>query len=70
MSITKKEIDSMLASGMSPKKINEHSQQSHRIQIEAEIADGKWRCPACGQPLKLKPDANILYCDRHGGESL
>jgi hypothetical protein len=60
------DIKAMLGAGMTPREIHERSQADHRETIKAEIAAGKWRCPGCGQPMKLKPGKQtILFC---GGE--
>lgn len=61
----KKEIDEMLSGGATPREIHRHFQLAHRKRVEAEIAAGKWRCPKCGEPLKMSEGAILLYCDRH-----
>lgn len=67
--MTGDEIRAALAAGVSPRELNERAQADHRKRIEAEIAAGKWRCRNCRKPMKLKPDAPILFCDReHPGE--
>lgn len=59
------EIKTALAAGMSPRELHERVQADHRERVAAEVAAGKWRCPGCRQPMKLKPGKGvILFCDK------
>jgi hypothetical protein len=63
--MNKRQIDALLSSGVSPKRIAEMSAADHRRQIQREISAGKWKCPHCFEPMKLREDCSALFCDRH-----
>jgi hypothetical protein len=58
------DIKAALGAGMSPRDLHERVEAEHRRKIVDEIASGKRRCPKCREPMKLKDNLCILYCDR------
>ena len=64
--MTGDEIRAAIAAGMTPRELDERLEADHRKQTEAEIAEGKWRCRLCGEPMKLRcGSGTMMFCDRH-----
>ncbi len=62
MSDAAADLRAMVASGTSPREINDIARAAHRARVEQEVADGKWKCPKCRAPMSLMAESVILFC--------
>lgn len=63
--MSKINIKAELDAGAMPRELHERIRVEQRKTIISEISEGKWRCPRCGEPMKLSKESCVLYCDRH-----
>jgi Zn finger protein HypA/HybF involved in hydrogenase expression len=62
------DIKAELLAGTSPREVHERVEAAHRKRVEVAVAEGRYRCPRCRRPMKLKDQSCILYCGHCNGE--